>query len=183
MIVAIEGIDGSGKTTQAELLAMAMGWELMHFPTKDTLLGKAIASYLAGEEELSPAAAQLLFAADRYQATGKILELAPRGLVIDRYILSGLAYGAALGLDTDWLAALQKYLPQPDVTIILDVPVITALNRIGGRDIYENDGFLRKVHSAYLLLSRELGAVVIDGTKPVAEVHECILQAVRNYSK
>lgn len=180
MIVAIEGIDGSGKTTQAELLAAAMGWELIHFPSRDTLLGRAIASYLAGEENLSPAAAQLLFAADRYQEVDRIKELAPHGLVIDRYIMSGLAYGAALGLDVDWLITLQKHLPQPDLTIVLDVPVITAMNRLAGKDIYEADAaFLRKVHSAYFLLSHRLEALILDGTQSMGEVHKNIIQAVK----
>lgn len=179
-LIVLEGIDKSGKATQAEILAerlrtMGRRVEDIAFPDYQTAVGRVIGSYLSGEVDLCPELRQLLYAANRWERCGD-LRLWLRGgkiVVADRYVPSGLVYGLANGLDLGWMTTLERGLPPMDLVIIVDVSVATAFKRDEKRDIYEaNSVFLEKVRTAYLDLAEDFGWVIVDGEREKVDVAE-----------
>lgn len=159
LLIAFEGLDQSGKQTQAELLrdrlvAEGRAVRLLAFPDYDTAIGAEIGRALRGERHYGPDVMQLLYVANRYEWKGEIVDARNRGtiLICDRYVASSIAYGEAQGLDPDWLVRTQAYLPQPDVTILLDIlPAVSARRKQAGRDKYEQDlALLARVRDSYL---------------------------------
>ena len=159
LLVAFEGLDQSGKQTQAELLRdrlVAAGRlvRLLSFPAYDTAIGTEIGKALQGVRDYGPEVMQLLYVANRYERKPQIdFELA-RGTVVicDRYLASSVAYGEAQGLDPAWLVDAQKHLPQPDVTFLLDIdPAVSASRKTAERDKYERDlALLARVRASYI---------------------------------
>ena len=97
---------------------------------------------------------QLLYVANRYERRAEIAALARATdvvLVCDRYLASSIAYGEAQGLDPAWLRDIQRFLPKPDLTILLDIAPETAVQRkAAGRDRYERDlALLSRVRDSY----------------------------------
>jgi dTMP kinase len=158
LLVAFEGLDQSGKQTQAERLrdrAVDAGRlvRLLSFPAYDTSIGSEIGRALQGERDYGPDVMQLLYIANRYEWKPQIEFELGRGtvLVCDRYLASSIAYGEALGLDAAWLTDVQKYLPQPDITFLLDIePGVSATRKTADRDRYERDlALLGRVRASY----------------------------------
>jgi dTMP kinase len=159
LLIAFEGLDQSGKQTQAELLRdrlMAKGRivRLLSFPDYDTEIGAEIGRALRGERHYGADVMQLLYVANRYEYKQEITDAREAGaiLVFDRYLASSVAYGEAQGLDRVWLVEIQKFLPQPDVTILLDIPpAASARRKSTDRDTYEQDlALLARVRESYL---------------------------------
>src|SRR6266851_2934349 len=146
-LIAFEGLDQSGKQTQAELLRDWLKQEgrkarLVSFPDYATSIGEEIARALQGEREYRPDVMQLLYIANRYERKPDLQRWLDGGLVLvcDRYIASSIAYGEAQGLDPTWLADMQKFLPSPALSIMLDIAPETAVRRKSvDRDRYERD--------------------------------------------
>jgi len=183
MLICIEGIDASGKSTQSALLCdrlrqSGFNCELIAFPDYRTPVGLNIRAYLDGEISTSPEVRQMLYAANRWERCADIVSWLDSGefVVADRYIPSGLAYGLANGLDLNWMLALEEGLPSPDLVIVLDVPVDkTAKRFLRQRDVYERrESYLMRVRESYLSLSRQFRWIVIDGTLSVEEVSKRI---------
>jgi dTMP kinase len=171
MLVAVEGLDQSGKATQAQHLRdrlRASGYKsrVASFPDYGTFLGEEIARSLQGERDYGPEAMQLLYVANRFERKADIDRWHAAGLIVlfDRYIASGVAYGEAQGLDPDWLTLLQVSLPQPELTILLDIAPETAVARkTVGRDRYERDlDLLTRVRQSYLRQAEQPHWVRID---------------------
>jgi dTMP kinase len=101
-------------------------------------------------------------------------------VVCDRYLASSVAYGEAQGLDPNWLTAIQKYLPAPDVTVLLDIAPDTAVRRkTSGRDRYERDlALLSRVRESYRRQAAAKGWLVIDGEQPRDAVTASVLSAI-----
>ena len=159
LLIAFEGLDQSGKQTQAELLrdrltARGRAVRLLSFPDYGTSIGEEIGRALRGERPYGPEVMQLLYVANRYERKQEIADAKAAGtiLVCDRYLASSVAYGEAQGLDPSWLLDIQKQLPQPDVTILLDIPPDeSARRKRAGRDKYERDlAMLARVRDSYL---------------------------------
>ncbi|MBI2186315.1 MAG: dTMP kinase [Acidobacteria bacterium] len=159
LLIAFEGLDQSGKQTQAELLRDRLTAEghtvrLLSFPDYDTPIGAEIGRALRGERHYTADVMQLLYVANRYEWKPEIAAAREAGTIIvcDRYLASSVAYGEAQGLDPRWLSAIQQYLPQPDVTILLDIPPeVSARRKRDGRDRYEQDlALLARVGDSYL---------------------------------
>jgi dTMP kinase len=159
LLVAFEGLDQSGKQTQAELLRDRLAAEgrtarLLSFPDYATAIGAEIGRALRGERSYAADVMQLLYVANRYEWREEIAAACRRGTIVvcDRYLASSVAYGEAQGLDAGWLAAIQRYLPQPDLTILLDIPPdVSARRKRDGRDRYEQDlALLARVRNSYL---------------------------------
>jgi len=172
-LIAFEGLDQSGKQTQAELLRdrLKQGGHksrLVSFPDYGTSIGEEIARALQGEREYGPDVMQLLYVANRYERKPDLQRWLDGGLVLvsDRYTASSVAYGEALGLDPAWLTEIQKYLPPASMTIVLDIEPETAVSRKAvDRDRYERDLAMQaRVRESY---RRQAGAdsswVVLDG--------------------
>ncbi|MBI3047862.1 MAG: dTMP kinase [Acidobacteria bacterium] len=159
LLIAFEGLDQSGKQTQAGLLcdrlaALGRVSRLLSFPDYGTAIGAEIGRALRGEHRYTPDVMQLLYVANRYEWKQEIAAAREAGTVVvcDRYLASSVAYGEAQGLDPRWLVSIQQYLPQPDVTILLDIPPeVSARRKRDGRDRYEQDlPLLARVRDSYL---------------------------------
>src|SRR5918992_189041 len=120
LLIAFEGLDQSGKQTQAEslrdyLTSRNRTCRLMSFPDYATPIGNELSSALQGAREYPADVMQLLYVANRYEHRDEILKwLSDDGVVVcDRYMASSIAYGEAQGLDPAWLADIQRFLPAP----------------------------------------------------------------------
>ncbi len=179
MLIAIEGLDQSGKATQAQLLRdqLRQGGtraRLVSFPDYGTSIGEEIARALQGEREYGPEVMQLLYIANRYERKADLERWLDGGLAVvcDRYVASSVAYGEAQGLDVDWLTQTQRFLPVSDLTILLDIAPELALERKAkGRDRYERDlSLLGRVRDSYLRQAKQAGWVRVDGDRGKADV-------------
>jgi dTMP kinase len=159
LLIAFEGLDQSGKQTQAELLrdrltAAGRTVKLLSFPDYHTHIGAEIGTALRGERDYGADVMQLLYVANRYERKAEIVREKSAGtvLICDRYLASSIAYGEAQGLDTGWLADIQKHLPQPDLTILLDIPPeVSARRKTADRDKFERDlPLLARVRDSYV---------------------------------
>jgi len=173
-LIAFEGLDQSGKQTQAELLRDRLKQDghrarLVSFPDYGTSIGEEIARALQGEREYSPDVMQLLYVANRYERKPDLQRWLDGGLILvcDRYKASSIAYGEAFGLDPAWLAEMQQYLPPAALTIMLDIAPETAANRKSAdRDRYERDlAMLGRVRESYRRQAAAGGWVVLDGER------------------
>src|SRR5579864_2058684 len=146
-LIVFEGLDQSGKQTQAEMLRDHLKQDgrksrLLSFPDYGTSIGEELARALQGERDYGPDVIQLLYIANRYERKGDLQRWLDGGLILvcDRYTASSIAYGEAQGLDGAWLAEIQKFLPPPSLTIVLDIVPETAVRRKAvDRDRYERD--------------------------------------------
>src|SRR5216117_403940 len=134
MLIVFEGLDQSGKQTQAELLRDRLKQDgrkarLVSFPDYGTSIGEEIARALQGERDYGADVMQLLYVANRYERKPDLQRWLEGGLVLvaDRYVASSVAYGEAQGLEPAWLSDLQKYLPPAALTIMLDISPETAV--------------------------------------------------------
>ena len=186
-LIAFEGLDQSGKQTQAEGLrdfVVSRGREcrLLSFPDYATPIGSEIWKALHGERDYAPDTLQLLYVANRYEQRAAIEALLAAGTIIvcDRYVASSIAYGEAQGLDAGWLAEVQRFLPAPDLTIVLDIAPDTAVERkAAGRDRYERDlALLSRVRASYHRQGQQPGWLVLNGERPKAEVSTDVITAV-----
>src|SRR3981081_804886 len=125
-LIVFEGLDQSGKQTQAELLRDRLKQDghqarLISFPDYGTSIGEELARALAGEREYGADVMQLLYVANRYERKDDLLRWLDVGLVLvcDRYMASSVAYGEAFGLEPRWLIDMQKFLPPPALTTML----------------------------------------------------------------
>lgn len=151
-LVAFEGADGSGKSTQARLLvdrlkASGRDARLVKFPRYDSRAGEYVGRYLAGDfgdkENLSPHFVALLYALDRFDFARELDRLRASGavVVLDRYKGSNLAhqaarFGSRKAQDQfiDWLLRVESPLPDPALTFFLDVPVGVSRSLLEGAD-------------------------------------------------
>ena len=174
LLIAFEGLDQSGKQTQAERLrdrVVEVGRmvRLLSFPAYDTAIGTEIGRALQGDRDYGPDVMQLLYVANRYEWKPQIEFELNRGtvLICDRYLASSIAYGEAQGLDPAWLIDVQKYLPQPDVTFLLDIePGVSASRKTADRDKYERDlALLGRVRGSYMRQAAGSGWTTLDANR------------------
>jgi dTMP kinase len=180
-LIAFEGLDQSGKETQAQLLRARLeagGREvrIFPFPDYDTAIGAELGRALRGERDYSADVMQLLYVANRYEWAPEIRRVLAAGRVVlcDRYLASSVAYGESQGLDPGWLMEIQRFLPAPDLTILLDIgPATAAARKAAGRDRFERDlALLERVRDSYRRQARQPGWVMIDGERSKPEVAE-----------
>ncbi|NUN16127.1 MAG: dTMP kinase [Myxococcales bacterium] len=189
--VVLEGIDGSGTTTQASLLnswlvEQGVPSRLTREPS-DGPIGSLIRLILKGRiagspssQPFDPRAVALLFAADRLDHIDTVIAPEVRHgtcVISDRYVASSLAY-QSVDVDAEWVKSINLMARQPDLTIFLRVGAEAALERITKRqglhrDLYETLIVQKKVAERYEALLADgamANAKVLDGTKPVAEL-------------
>lgn len=185
--MAFEGLDQSGKQTQAErvrdhVTARARECRLLSFPDYETAIGAEISRALHGEREYGPDVMQLMYVANRYERRAEMTRWLQEGFVLvsDRYLASSIAYGEAQGLDPEWLRDMQRFLPKPDLTILLDIAPETAVQRKAtGRDRYERDlALLSRVRDSYRRQAEQDGWLRLDGERPREAVSADVLSAV-----
>jgi dTMP kinase len=187
LLIAFEGLDQSGKQTQAERLKaqVELGGRkalLLDFPDYQTSIGREIHEALHGAREYEPDVMQLLYVANRYEKKPQMETVLADGTIVicDRYLASSIAYGEAHGLDGGWLREVQRYLPPPDLTILLDIAPETAAGRkTTNRDKYERDlALLSRVRESYRRQAEATGWLSLDGERPKEVVAADVLTAV-----
>lgn len=183
--IVLEGIDGSGTTTQCELLKNYLSIKsrkvlLTKEPTNN-LIGGLIRGVLTHDWSISPEGLQLLFCADRaHHLEKEIIPALERGMdvICDRYLFSTLAFGK-INCDLEWLRQLNKHFLLPDLTIIFDIDPSECARRIAKSrirfELFEEEEKLKKVLQNY----RELAGLypnlyLIDANRE----RELILQEI-----
>jgi dTMP kinase len=195
LFIVLEGIDGSGTTTQLDRLArhLEARGRRVH-PTREPSagpVGRLLREILLGGHRRPDGAAvdglamALLFAADRRDHLTREIEpalAAGADVVSDRYLLSSLAYQAQEA-ERDWVAGLARDVRVPDLTLLLDVPIAVAAarRRAAGRpdERYDADEVQSRVAARYReLCAADRKAVILDATPPLDQVTAQIVKAV-----
>lgn len=195
LLITFEGVEGSGKTTQAQLLASALsrsGRQVRMTREPDgTPLGVAVRALF--EHGPSPIAETFLFMAARHQHLTEVIRPAlARGEIVisDRYTDATLAYqGHGRGIDMQLIRDLSRLATDglsPDLTVLLDLDAAAGMRRIRGRgmlDAFERMdlGFHERVRKGYLEIAREDKdrVLVVSADQGEAEVADAILAGVR----
>lgn len=195
LFIVLEGIDGSGTTTQLERLArhLESRGRRVHRTREPSTgpIGRLIREALLGGHRLpdgTPAdglAMALLFAADRRDHLKREIEPAladGQDVISDRYLLSSLAYQAEEA-DRSWVAALARDLREPDLTLLLEVPVVAAAarRRAAGRpdERYDADDVQARVAERYrALAAASPNIIIIDATPDVDQVTRSLTAAL-----
>jgi dTMP kinase len=196
LFISLEGVDGSGKSTQARLLAEALGADTMAIREPGgTEAAERIRTLLADPGvELDPMAELLLFLAARADLTERVIRPAleaGRVVVADRFSDSSIAYqGAARGLGVGEVIGLCETATDglwPDLTLLLKLDPEVGLGRADGEDRFESEGLelQRAVATAYdeIAVIASDRVVVIDASGSVDHVHARILDAVRAHQR
>ena len=196
MFVSLEGIDGSGKSTQARLLADALGeGTLLIREPGGTEAAERIRELLADPDlELDPLAELLLFLAARADLTARAIRPAleaGRDVVSDRFADSSVAYqGAARGLGVGETISLTDAATEglwPDLTVLLRIDPEVGLDRADGEDRFESEGLelQRAVAEAYEEIAKIASdrVVVVDGSGTVDEVHQRVMEAIEGHAR
>ena len=204
-LIAIEGIDGSGKSTQTAVLAqMLPNAKVTKFPNYESPTGKLILHHLktGGNFELSKQEnavdLQSLMTINRFE----MLETIKKGLedgpvILDRYFASGLVYGLYDGLEPYWLAEIHKTLPAPDLYVLLNVTVDNSFRRRPNRDdVYEADkkrlAFVRAAyidfwanpwHNVPSVHGTPCRYLHLDGASPPHVITNIVLGAIEDVQK
>ena len=192
ILICIEGIDASGKTTQAKLLVKNLkkrGFEAVYTTEpSDGYFGQLLRKrVLQVEKRVPPVVEALLFAVDRLDHIEREIKPALKDgkiIVSDRYVYSSLAYQSAAGLDLKWIEELNRWIVKPDLAIYLDVPAEVVVKRIKReRSVMETLQTQRKVREVYLKLIERKNLLLLDGNRPVEEVEKEILERVLAFLK
>ncbi len=200
LFIVFEGIDGSGKTTQADLLKdylIELGDKAVISPEPSTgLIGKmireamqksiiAIENQQRFEEQMA-----YLFAADRhyhlYNDQDGVFKLINKDychVITPRYYFSSLAYNCHTEAEYNFVSGLNRFFPNPDVVIYLDIPVDIAINRIeerAERDCYEQAEKLLQVRENYQRIFKAYTGrlLTLEGTEPEAELHQKVVDFI-----
>jgi dTMP kinase len=189
VLIAFEGGEGSGKSTQARLLASRLG-AVLTFEPGGTALGAELRSLLLDGQDVDPRAEALLMAADRAQHRREVIKPAlDRGLhvVTDRYLYSSLAYqGYGRGLDTAAVHSLSRFAgaPEADLVILLTIPPPLRRERLQGQlDRIESadEEFHERIEKGFLELASHDPErwIVIDGTGSIDVVADLVWTEVK----
>lgn len=192
LFIVIEGIDGTGKSTQAKMLQSALlaaghkvklDREPSDGPYGKMLRDSAITGRLSPQEELD------LFHKDRQQHVDEmILPCLKNGeiVILDRYYFSTMAYQGQRGFDQAEIRATNEaFAPQPDLLFILDLPVDKAHERIGVRgdtaNEFEQRDALQYCRDTFLSVSNEPFAKVISSIGSIDEIHQQMVEIALDY--
>jgi len=204
--IALEGIDGSGKSTQATRLKKAIeetGKKVEIRHPFEGEIGKFVRTILAGKRKVTPIALQYLISANRAVQQEEIIKSLSIGnyVIIDRYYWSAVAYGMLdyPGLEkkdsVKWLLISQSVLSQyhqfisPDFTFYLDISSKIATKRIDKmgkeKEIYENEAKIKKIENIYewLVSTYDDEFIRINGDQVIKKVTEELITIVSRTKK
>ncbi len=201
-LIVVEGIDGSGKSTQIDLLykwLLAQGKSVYFSEWNSSNLVKSTTRQGKKEKMFTPTTFSLLQAtdfADRWE--NHILPMLKAGVIVlaDRYAFTGFARDVARGVDPAWVRNLYSFALQPDLAFYFKVPLDVAVERIlsartnlkyyeAGMDLGLSDNkvtsfrlFQQRIINEYDKMVDELGLVVVDGTMPVQKQQKVVRREV-----
>jgi len=188
VLVAFEGIDGAGKTTQARRLGgllHAAGFDVVQ--TKEPTNGRwgRVLRESAQHGRLPPEEELATFLKDRRVHVRHLIRpalVAGKVVIVDRYYFSSVAYQGSRGLDPSMIVALnEEFAPHPDLLIMLQVPPAIGLDRIRARgdvaNLFEREEELAKAASIFRDTERPF-ILRIDGTLPIDEIGDHVVQAL-----
>ncbi len=180
IFIVIEGLDGSGKTTQAKFLAKKLEKTYKVILTAEPSLGK-IGSFiredcLYEDKRLPTEAEALLFAADRIEHMHNEVKPAlddGKIVICDRYIYSSLAYQGNAGLSLDWIKTINARALQPDFSIFIDVAPEKVIERLQRKkSVMETLEIQQRVREVYLKYVEKGELIRVDGDNPKDVVAE-----------
>jgi len=192
IFIVVEGLDGSGKTTQAGLLAKKLSKNYNVILTAEPSRGKIGTFIREGclyeNKRLPTEAEALLFAADRIEHMQTELKPAldeGKIVICDRYVYSSLAYQGSAGLSLDWIKTINARALQPDFSVFIDCPPELVLSRLRRKkSVMETLNTQRKVRDVYLKFLDEGELVRINGDRPrevvAEELHAVVLGLLKN---
>lgn len=192
-LIVIEGMDGTGTTTQAKLLVAhlgSLGLKVINSAEPTTsAIGQEIRRLLAQPIDKEPdllTSLALCFAADRMQHVHNVITPGLKNsdyIVLDRYVLSSMVY-QGLHLPTTFVKEINRFATKPDLVIILDLEASLAYERLSQRvsvkDFYETEAFLEKLRSRYLHFAKDdpSTTVLVDANGSVDQVFSHIRHVV-----
>ncbi len=203
-LIVVEGIDGSGKSTQIDLLhkwLQAQGKSVYFSQWNSSTLVRSTTKLAKSEKIFTPTTFSLLAAtdfADRWE--NFILPLLKAGVIVlaDRYAFTAFARDVARGVDSEWVRNLYSFATQPDLVFYFHIPLDTAVERIlsgraklkyyeAGMDLGLSDNkvtsfrlFQQNIITQYDGMVDEFNFTVIDGMQPVEKTQKLVRQVVRN---
>ena len=188
MLINLEGIDGCGKSTQTKLLQTKLDelgetTVVLKEPTNGPH-GQKLWDILHGKRKATNEEILEFFILDRKQHVNeKIQPALDDGTIVlmDRYYYSSMAYQVAGGLDVEYIRNKHDFAPNPDIVLIFDLPVSTALERVRGRseaDEFEKEEHLKKVREAYLNLESDPLVRIVDSVRTPEEIFEEVWKLV-----
>ncbi len=195
IFIAFEGLDGSGQTTQINLLKnylIKQGFKvvLTKEPTEDNEIGRWVNKTLRQNKQLNLTELKELqngFSEDRNWHQKNIIEPAlekEKTVITDRSQFSSFAFGAASGVDLDYLIHTNEKFIEPDLVILLKVSPKTCFERIQKRStkqtLFEKEKQLEKVWQVYKKLTKKFkNIVIVDGERTIEEIHENIKKLIK----
>jgi len=190
--ICIEGLDASGKTTQARRLVRELrrrGFQTIYTTEPSSgEIGKFIRNYILERKKRVPIVVEaLLFAVDRVDhLERKVKPALEKGKIVvsDRYVYSSLAYQGAAGLDLNWIEEINRSVITPDLAIYLDVPPEVVVKRMKRkRSVMERLQIQQKVQRVYMKFVKDRRLIRIDGNRPKDDVSSAILATVLSFLK
>ena len=202
LLIVIEGTDGSGKSTQLNLLKKAIQDKSYGVMVSEWKTSRLIADVIDDAKErnlLNATTYSLLYAADfADRLENQIIPALKSGFIVllDRYFYTALARDVVRGQNIEWVKNLYEYAPEPDLVFYLDMPVDVLLKRIigttglnyyeSGRDVGFSTDFYKsfeiyqnKCLEQYNEMKSAYNFISIDGTKPVGEIHKIMNDEVQ----
>jgi dTMP kinase len=195
VFIVIEGLDGSGKTTQANILARKLSENYKVLCTAEPSQGKIGTFIREGclyeEKRLPTEAEALIFAADRIEHMQN--EIAPalaedKIVICDRYVYSSLAYQGSTGLSLDWIKTVNARALEPDFTIFVDVSPERVIERLHRKkSVMETLETQKKVREIYMNFVEKGELILINGDKPkdrvFGELYSKVLSLIKTVGK
>lgn len=190
--ICIEGLDASGKTTQAHRLVRNLrqrDFEAVYTTEPSSgEIGRFIRTRILQRKKRAPSVVEaLLFAVDRIDhVERKIKPALQKGKIVvcDRYMFSSIAYQGAEGLNIEWIEEINGSALPPDIAIYLDVPLEVVVKRMKRkRSVMERLKVQRRVREVYMKLVESGRLTLIDGNRTVDEVSKDTLKVVLDFLK
>jgi len=192
VLIVFEGIDGSGKTTQAEILLnklLKVGLEVVYFREPSLgRWGREIKEKAAHADSLTPEQELDLFQKDRRENVRNNLIPAlteKKVIILDRYYFSTMAYQGAKGIDPEYIRRRnEEFAVRPDIVFILDVEPGKGLDRIADRsqkdELFEREDYLVRVRDLFKSFDGE-NILHIDGSRPLEDIAALIEEKTLAY--
>jgi len=191
IFIVVEGLDGSGKTTQAKVLASRLRRNHKALYTAEPSRGKVGIfirnRILYGEKRPSTIVEALLFAADRVEhVQNEVQPALEEGQIVvsDRYLYSSLAYQGSAGLSIQWIESINQHALKPDLALFIDVDPEEVFHRLKRRkSVMENLETQRRVREIYLKFVEKGDLVRIDGDQTKSQVADEIYAIASSFLK